>query len=107
KSRVDFLPRLSAIVCAVDVRMEVIEPETIDCGVHCLIIEVRRIELRDLAPWRDAGRCHVAPRLSAVACYVNQAVVGADPDDVRVAVRRSDTVDDTAMMAVRRIRTDE
>src|SRR6185312_1204688 len=86
KSGVDLLPRLSAVVSAVDVRMQIVEPEAIHCGVNCLIVEVRRIELSDLAPWRDAGRCHVAPRFSAVACYVNQAVVGADPDDVRVTI---------------------
>src|SRR6185437_15261850 len=107
KSGIDLLPRLSTVVGTVDVRVQIVEPETIHCRIDRLVIEVRRIELRDLAPRCDAGRRHVAPRLSAIARYLNQAVVGTDPDDVRVAVGRSDTVDDTAMMAVRWIRADE
>ena len=44
------LPGLAAIVRAVDVRLEVVEAKAVDGGIDGVVIEVRGVELRDLAP---------------------------------------------------------
>ena len=48
------LPGGAAIVGAIDVRLQVVEAQAIDGGIHGVVIEVRGVELRHLAPGRHA-----------------------------------------------------
>ena len=51
----DFLPGLPAIVSAIDVGVQIVKAETIHRGVHGVGIEMRSVELGDLAPGRETG----------------------------------------------------
>ena len=48
----DLLPGVAAIVRAIDVRLQVVEADAVDGGVDGVVVEVRGVELRDLAPRR-------------------------------------------------------
>ena len=92
----DLLPGGAAIVGAIDVGLEIVQAEAIDGGVDGVVVEVRGVELRHLAPGRHGGRRDVLPGLAAVAREVDQAIVGAGPDDVDVEARGRDGIDDAA-----------
>ena len=90
-------PRLAAVVRAVDVRPQVVEPE----AVHGRVGGVRRRSapasmIETLLHGVSSGGVTFVPGLAAVARDVDQAVVGAGPDRVRVLIRRGDRVDDAA-----------
>ncbi len=91
-----FLPGGAAIVGAIDVGLEIVEAEAIDGGVDGVVIEVRGVELGHLAPGSDGGRGDVFPGLAAVAREVDEAIVGARPEDVDVEARGGEGVDDAA-----------
>ena len=97
----DFFPGLAAIVGAIDVRVQIVEAETIDCGVHAVGIEVRSVQLRDFTPGGEVGRRNFAPVLAAVAREPDEAVVGAGPDDVGVERRGREGINYAAMFALR------
>ena len=59
----DLLPGLAAIVRAIDVRAQIVEPEAVDGGVRGLGIEMRRVKLRNFAPRRQVRRRDVVPVL--------------------------------------------
>ena len=50
----DLRPGLAAVVRAVDVRPQVVEPERVDRGVRASGVEVRGVDHRDLGPRRRA-----------------------------------------------------
>ena len=50
----DLLPGFAAVVRAVDVRLQIVEAEAVDGGVDGLVVEVRRVKLRDFAPRRES-----------------------------------------------------
>src|SRR5690242_18361404 len=81
---------------AIDVRAQVVEAQAIDGRVDGGGIETARVEDGNLAPGRYIGRRHVGPSLATIARHVNQTIIGAAPDHVRVFVGRRDRVDDTA-----------
>ena len=99
-ARDDFRPRDSAVLRAIHVRSEVIEPEAIYGGVRHERVEVRGFEQRDLAPRREARGCDVPPRLPAVVGHVNQPVVGPDPNETGLPSGRCDRVDHAPMLAL-------
>src|SRR6266481_3465783 len=80
----DLRPAFSAIVRPIDVRMQIVELESVDRCVRGFVIEVRRLQLRDLAPRSQRGWCDVCPRFSAIAREVDYPVVGTRPDRVYV-----------------------
>ena len=63
-----------------------------------------RLDLRDLAPWRQLRRRDVLPRLASIARDLYLPVIRANPDRIRVFKRRTDGVDHAAMLALRGIR---
>ena len=94
-----FRPRLTAVPGAVDVRVQVVEPEAIHRRKCLERVEVGGLHQRDLAPGREHGRRHVAPGPAAVVRDVDQAVVGAGPDEVLPQERRRDRVNHPAVLA--------
>src|SRR3954471_6348590 len=58
---------------------------------------MRSFDTADAAPRRDRRRRHVLPCLSIVGGQLNDAVVGADPDHVRVHRGWTDGIDDPAL----------
>ena len=90
-------PGLPAVARAVDVRPRVVEAEGVDRRPGRVAVEVRGLEQRDLGPRHELRRRHVLPALPAVARHVDEAVVGAGPDEPRVERRRGDGVDDAAL----------
>src|SRR5882672_5377523 len=68
---------------------------------------MRGIHLREFAPRGDFGRSDVLPALATVAGYVNQAVVGADPDQVDIFRRRRDRINYSAVLSFRRVGVDK
>ena len=103
QSASDLLPRLAAIVRAIDIRTQVVETESIHRCICSRSVEMRSVNLRELAPWSQFGRRHVLPVLSAIACHLNHAIVGSSPNQFGIFRRRSNRIDHTAMLALRRI----
>ena len=70
------------IAGAVEVRVHVVDHVGVDDDVSHRRVERRRLDHLDRGPLRQAGQVlgHVRPGLAGVARNVNQAVVGADPD---------------------------
>ncbi len=99
----DLLPGLARVVCAVDVRVQVVEAKSVDGGVDGIFIEMRGVELGDLAPGGEIGRSDVLPVFAGVCGDVDKAIVGADPDDVLLSRRGRDRVNDAAVFALRGI----
>src|SRR6266566_6042628 len=99
----DFRPRFSEIARAVNVRAQIIKPERIDRGIRRARVEVRRFDNGNFAPRLQSRRRHVLPGFSAVARDVNQSVVRARPDGVRFFERRSNRVNNAAMLSFFRI----
>src|SRR5580704_3844580 len=93
----DKLPRFSAVVRAIDVWMLIIYAKTTHRSVRCLVIEVRRDELRHLAPRRQFRRRDVFPVGSGVARGPNQPVVGSRPQRVQRFKRRCQRIDNSAL----------
>src|SRR5580700_10368420 len=97
------LPGLAAVVGAIDIRMQVVKPEAIHGCVGSWGIEMRRIHLRYFGPRRYFGRSYVLPVLAAVARYLNHAIVGSGPDQIRIFGRWRNRIDYAAMFALGRI----
>ena len=75
---------------AIDVRLQIVQPQAVDGRIDGVVVEMRGVELRHLAPRRHARRRDVLPILAAVAGQVDQPIVGAGPDHVHVEARRAD-----------------
>ena len=98
------LPRLAAVVRDVDVRPQIVEPKSVNRDEGGLVVEARRVDLRDLAPRRQRRRRDILPMcLPTVARDPDQPVVGSRPDRSFAHVRRRERVDDAAMPALLRI----
>ena len=82
---------------AIEVCAHVVEAQCVHRGVRGLLIEVAGVDHEDLPPRADLHRCYVRPRQTAVGSPVDQAVVRADPDDVRAQRRGADRVDHAAL----------
>ena len=98
------LPRLAAIVGAVDVGLAVVEAMPVDRRrrrVSC--VEVRRFDDADLRPRRERRRRDVVPVRAFIARAPDEAVVGADPEQIRVERRWRDRVDHAAARALSEI----
>src|SRR5207244_12641092 len=70
---------LSAIMCSIDVRLEIVNAETAHRYISGVVIETRCADLRHLAPGSQAGRGDFFPVFAAVACDPNQAIFSAGP----------------------------
>ena len=103
----NFLPGPAAIVRAVDVSVQIVEPQTVDRRVRRIRIEMRAVQLRHLAPRRQFRRRHLRPVFSRVARQPDQTIVGACPDQIRVNRRRCQRINHSAMFAFRRIARDQ
>src|SRR5258708_38910867 len=55
----DFLPVSAEIACAVDVRLQVVEAESIDGGVSCSGVEVRSFQNGNLSPGSQLRGSHI------------------------------------------------
>ena len=82
------LPGFSPIVSAVGQWVQVVDAETIDGSVDGVGIEVGGVELCDLAPGGEFGRCDVLPRFADIARHMNKPVVSSSPDQVGIFRRR-------------------
>src|SRR6202158_2243376 len=94
----DSRPRLAEIVRAVNVRAQIVEPERIDRRVRRARIEVRSFDNGNFAPRLQLRRRYILPGLSAVARDLNQPIISSRPDGVRLLERRSDGVNNAAML---------
>ena len=88
----DALPRLAVVRRLVDVRREVVQLVQVHREIGGPGVEVRRLDVGDLAPRRQLGEVarHIRPLPAAVACDVHQAVVRARPDDASLERRFGD-----------------
>ena len=100
----DGRPRPAAVVRAVDVRPQVVEPQRVDRRVCRLRVEVPRVHDGHLHPRLQVGRGDVAPFRAPVHCHMHQSIVGADPEAVHVERRRCDGVDHASPCRPRRLR---
>src|ERR1700680_3009305 len=80
-------PGLSAIMCAVNIWTKIIDSKTIHRSVCRLIIELRRSNLCDFAPWAQIRRSDVSPIPPAVASFPDESVIRSRPDRVLIAER--------------------
>ena len=80
----DLFPRFAAVVRRKNVGLQIVHPQSVDRCVSSVRIEMSSFDQRDLLPRGNARRSHVAPGFTAVAREMNQTVVGATPDAVRV-----------------------
>src|SRR3984885_7229476 len=80
----DRLPSFSAVMRAINVRMQIVDAETADGSVGRLLIEMRRGHLRYFAPWADFRGSDVRPFFFSVASDPKSAAVGPSPQRVQV-----------------------
>src|SRR5579872_22866 len=95
----DQLPSLAAVVGAIDVGAQVVDAEAADRRIGGLVVKMRRLQLRDLAPGRKLRRRHVAPVLAAVAGHPDKPVVRARPNGIYVLERGSQSVNGSSLVA--------
>src|SRR6266478_5704186 len=79
------------------VRSVVIEPQRIDRCISCILIEMPRLDDRDLLPrsnwfWRD-----VRPGFSAIRRYMYEAIVSSHPDAVNILKGGRDRVNNASL----------
>ena len=89
----DVGPGAAAVVGAIDVGAPVGEAVAIDGGVGGFGVEVAGLNAGDLAPRRHRWRGHIVPMRAVVAGDVDEAVVGAGPDGLRVQRRWAERID--------------
>ena len=70
------------IVCAKNMRPQIVEPKCVHGRVGCAGIEMAGIDHRYFLPGRDFRRGDVAPIFSAIGGQMNQAVIGSAPDSI-------------------------
>ncbi len=98
-----FAPRLAEVASPIDVRAQIVQAKAVNGSICRTGLEMRNLDDRDLAPglelrWRD-----VLPGLSGVLRDVNQTVVRARPNCIRVLERRRDRVNHAPVLALLRI----
>src|ERR1700687_2559187 len=103
ETRHDLLPTPPAIAGSINVWFEIIEADPVDCGECGRWVVMGGLDHRDLAPGGKVGRRDVAPILPAVPGEVNQAILGAGPDQLRILERGCDGIDDPAVFAFLRV----
>ncbi len=62
------LPVLAAVVCAIDIGAKIVDAEPTHRSVRSALVEVRRGDLRDLAPRSQFFRRDIGPILPGVVC---------------------------------------
>ena len=92
----DLGPVRSAVRRAVEMRIQVVQAERVHRGVRSICIKVRCVHDRDFRPRTHGGRRNVLPVLAVIARHLNEPVIGAHPDGVRVHRTRRDRVDHAA-----------
>ena len=92
----DLRPALAAVLGPVDVRTQIVEMERVDCGIGLVGVRVRRVHDRDLGPRHERGWRDIGPRLAPVARDLDQPVVRASPNGVRIHGARREGVDHAA-----------
>ena len=103
----DLLPGFAIIVSAIDIRVQIIQSKTVHGSINRSGIGMRSIHLGQLAPRRQFWRRGVLPVLAAVVCHLDQPVVGANPNQIRVLGRGSNRIDHATVLAFGRIGPDE
>ena len=91
------LPGPAPVVGAVDVRAQIVDAHAAHRDIGAIRIEVRGLDLRDLAPRRQRRGGDVRPLCPAVGGHPHQPVIGARPQRVDTARRDTECVDDTAL----------
>src|ERR1700729_67036 len=98
-------PGRPAVARYVDVGADIVEPETVDGNERGVVVEVRGIDLRALAPRRQPRRRNLFP-VSLPRAYRRTVtgdpyvtVVRSGPDGSRMRVRWCEGVDDAAMVS--------
>ncbi len=82
-------------MCAQDVGLVISQAMAVDRGIGGARIEVTGFHLRDLAPGCHRGRGQVLPCAAVIGCFLNQSIIGSDPDGFCVKRRRTEGVDHT------------
>src|SRR4029077_17462911 len=96
-------PRIAKVARAVNMRAQVVETKTVDGGVGSAGVEMRSLDNGNLAPGLELGWRDVLPGLSGVLRNVNQPVVGAGPNCIRVLEGRRHGVNHATVFALLRI----
>ena len=76
----NLFPRLPKIAGHERIGLQVVELVRINCRIRGPRIMRRRFDKADHAPFRNPLGRDVAPRFSAISRNVNQAIIGARPD---------------------------
>ena len=74
-------------------RLHIVHAQAINRCVNRLVVEVRCVELRNLAPRRHRRGRHVLPRLAGIARDVDQPIVRPRPDRFGGQARRRKRID--------------
>src|SRR5262245_60347514 len=80
----DLSPRFAAVVRREDVWTQIVDPQRVNCRISGVRVEMSSFNERNLLPRGSVRRRHIAPGFSTIGCEMNQTVVGAAPDPVRV-----------------------
>ncbi len=96
----DQLERLAVVGGAVDERIAVVHLVEVHRHVGRARVVARRRDAADRAPRRQPGHVlrDVGPRLAVVARHLQQAVVGAGPDQALLLRRLRDAIDDARVL---------
>ena len=89
----DIAPRLAVVARRIDVRAVVVEALGVGGDIGDTILLRRQVDGVDPRPVLHVGRGDVAPGAAAVAGHLHPAVVGADPQLVRMTRRGHDLGD--------------
>ena len=97
----NFSPGCSAVVRAINVRPQIVKPQSVDGCIGGVLIKVAGVENRNLLPGPELFGSYVAPVRAAVSRTMNQAIIGTGPNQIHVEGRRRHRVDHAALGRLR------
>src|SRR5258705_3959538 len=96
-----FRPGGAAVVSSINVRPQMVEPQSIDGCIGSVFIKMAGVENGNLLPGLELFWTHINPVCPSVSSSMNQAIVGPDPNQIYVERRRRDRIDHAALRWLR------
>src|SRR6266566_4713639 len=82
---------------AVDVRPEVIKPQSVYRGIGCAGMEMTGVNDRNFLPGLELRRGDIGPMNAPVSGQVDQPIVGSGPNAFDIKWRWRNCIDDTSL----------
>src|SRR5438094_625336 len=93
----NFGPGSTSVSRAINVRPQIVEPESIDGRIRCVLVKVAGVKNRNLLPCFQLLWRHIGPVSAAISGSLNQAIISAGPNEIDVQRRSRNCVDHTSL----------